>query len=52
MSPGEHDPVERRLVEEFVAGNPEALKELQRRLLQCAPNAIHWAAQVGERARA
>jgi hypothetical protein len=43
MSPGEHDPAEIRLVEEFLAGKPEALNELQRRLLQRAPNAIHRA---------
>jgi hypothetical protein len=43
MLPKERDPAERRLVEEFLAGKPEALKELQRRLLQRAPSAIRRA---------
>src|SRR5437588_1904764 len=43
MSPKEHDPAERRLVEECLAGKREAWKELYERLLQRAPNAIYRA---------
>jgi hypothetical protein len=49
MSPEEQDSAERQLVEGFLAGKPEALEELQRRLLQRAPNAIHRACKSVKR---
>jgi hypothetical protein len=49
MLPREHDPAERRLVEECLAGNREAWEELYQRLLQRAPNAIYRAHQSVKR---
>jgi hypothetical protein len=43
MSPEEQDPAERRLVDECLAGKPEAWEELYQRLLQRAPTAVYRA---------
>ena len=49
MLPTEHDPAERRLVEECLAGNRGAWGELYQRLLQRAPYAIYRARQSVKR---